>query len=119
MDDNCIHAVHRIGRFEIISCGECGDVNWFEEGRPIEAEAGMAGVFGNYDLVGSVRGVRAPADHILVYRPPSMRHRRALDAFHPHVWFQAGPRIWLCHDTEHLMLAPTDPLLAANLARQA
>jgi hypothetical protein len=86
-------------------------------GRLLDPALGMARLFGNFDLVGSLPSVRARGQKVLLYRPPSRRSREHLDAFPRHVWLETQPGLWMAHDGEHLLLVPTDPLLAKNLTR--
>ena len=79
----------------------------------------MAALFGSYDLIGPMDALGAPAPQVLIYAPPSGRKRRNLDALPERVWLKAGPRLWMSHDGEHLLLATTERLLFENLTRGA
>lgn len=119
MDHSCHHRPRPLGSLAVVACGECGSVEWFEAGRPLDAAAGMAAAFGDFDLVGSVPAVGAPAPEVLCYRPPRRSARSALDALPPFTWLRVQQDLWLCHDGELMLLAPTDPLLVRNLTRGA
>lgn len=116
---DCRHQPTPVERFQVVACPECGEVDWFEEGAPVTADVALAGLFGDYDLIDRLPVVSAPAPEVLVYRPPRRGRRRNLAAFPPHHWFRASPSLWLSHDGELLMLAPTDPLVVRNLTRGA
>ena len=117
--ETCRHIPTAIAGLEIISCGECGDVAWYRAGEWLDPAEGMAELFGQYDLVGRLDSLSAPAPEVLLYRPPNRRSRGHLDAFPKHVWLEAAPDLWLSHDQEHLLLAPADPIHMENLTRGA
>ncbi|MDP8958333.1 MAG: hypothetical protein M3N51_03830, partial [Actinomycetota bacterium] len=77
----------------------------------------LARLFGEFDLVGRLPALRAPAPEVLVYRPPNRRAASRLAAFPRLSWLEAAPDLWLSHDGDHLLLAPIDPLLLQNLTR--
>jgi hypothetical protein len=113
----CRHLPVEVAGLSVVACAECGTVQWFGRSGPLDPAEAMNRVFGQYDLVGRLPSLRGPADWVLVYRPPGRRLRSHLAAFQPGVWFRVDDELWLCHDGEMLLLAPSDPLLAANLAR--
>jgi hypothetical protein len=113
----CRHLPVEVAGLSVVACAECGTVQWFGPSGPLDPAEAMTRVFGQYDLVGRLPSLRGPADWVLVYRPPGRRMRSYLAAFQPGVWFRVDDELWLCHDGEMLLLAPSDPLLAANLAR--
>jgi len=117
--DTCTHVPVVTGGIEVISCGNCGEVGWFRKGQWLDPAEGMAVLFGQYDLVGRLEALSAPAPEVLLYRPPSGRWRAHLDAFPKRVWLEAAPDLYLSHDGEHLLLAPTDLLYFDNLTRGA
>jgi len=53
---------------------------------------------------------------VLVYEP-SGRGRVRMTAFPAHEWLEAIPGLWFTHDGRHLLLSPSDPLVAENLTR--
>lgn len=87
--------------------------------RPLDPSEGMATLFGNFELVGLLPAVRAPGDEVLMYRAPGRKGRGSLEAFPAHVWLRVDENLWLSHDGENLLLAPTTPLLMENLTRGA
>jgi hypothetical protein len=113
----CRHLPVEVAGLSVVACAECGTVQWFGRSGPLDPAEAMNRVFGQYDLVGRLPSLRGPADWVLVYRPPGRRLRSHLSAFQPGVWFRVDDELWLCHDGEMLLLAPSDPLLAANLTR--
>ncbi|MDH3539778.1 MAG: hypothetical protein OEP52_07280 [Acidimicrobiia bacterium] len=115
----CNHSSVVIAGIEIMSCDECGDVVWYLAGERLDPAEGMARLFGQYDLVGRLDSLSAPAPEVLLYRPPNGRWRTHLAAFPKHVWLEAAPDLWLSHDEEHLLLAPANPIHLENLTRGA
>jgi len=84
----------------------------------MDAAEGMAAVFGQFDLVDELDAVWAPSRHILVYRAPGKRQRDHLTVLPKGTWLEVAPDLWASQDgDQHLLLAPTNPLLASNLKR--
>ncbi len=79
----------------------------------------MAYLFGNYDLIGHLEALGGPTSSVLAYRAPSPRKKAHLDVLPKHVWLEVGPRLWLSHDGEVLLLATDHQLLIENLTRGA
>jgi hypothetical protein len=115
----CVHRPVQVGRIEVVACPSCETVEWFRDGIPCSPDEGMAGLVGDFDLVGSLPALAAPANDVLLYKPPSRAARRRLEVFEPHMWWRVTPALWMCHDGEALLLAPTDPVLAHNLTHGA
>lgn len=113
----CAHLPVWVGRVAVTACPDCAEIDWFSSSGPIDPAEGMAALFGNYDLVGPIDALGAPTRQVLVYQPPSSRQRSNLEAIPAGVWLKAGPNLWMAHDGELLLLAPTDPLLFENLCR--
>lgn len=111
----CLHTPRRSGPIEVVACAGCARFAWYEDGRPIDPDLGVARLFGAYDLVGSLPAVNAPGDEVLLYRPARPGDRRALAAFEPRTWFRVTEHLWLCHDRALLMLSSTSPLVLRNL----
>ncbi len=101
-----------------MACTGCGEVLWLSGPDLLDPDVGMARLFGEFDLLGSIEAVAAPSRRVLVYEPPSRRARGRLAAFPAHHWLQVSPALWLATDGERLLLAPTDPLLAENLSNR-
>ncbi len=114
----CDHQSRTVGELSVASCSACGQVEWWGADRPLDPAAGMTRLFGQFDLVGRLPGLRAPGPEVLVYRPPGRRDHTALSAFPQGHWVEAAPDLWLSHDGSHLLLSPTDPLLLENLDRR-
>ncbi len=108
-----------VAGIEVVSCATCGEVSWYRRGQWLDPAEGMAALFGQYDLVGRLEALSAPAPEVLLYAPPSGRWRAHLDAFPKQVWLEAAPGLWLSHDQVHLLLAPADPIHLDNLTRGA
>lgn len=115
----CQHHPVPVAGIQVIACPDCGTVEWREQGWPIDPAAAMVRLFGAFDLVGTLPAIQAPGGEVLMYRPPNRQARTRLLAFPEHHWFEVHDGLWLSHDDEHLLLAPTDPLLARNLTRGA
>jgi hypothetical protein len=117
--ETCPHSSTSIAGLEVVSCDVCGEVAWYQDGEWLDPAEGMATLFGQYDLVGRLDSLSAPAPEVLLYRPPNGRWRSHLEAFPKHVWLEAAPDLWLSHDGEHLLLAPANPIHLENLTRGA
>ncbi|MDH3607052.1 MAG: hypothetical protein OER12_08645 [Acidimicrobiia bacterium] len=117
--ETCTHIPIATAGIEVVSCGDCGEVGWFRRGEWLDPAEGMAVLFGQYDLVGRLEALSAPAPEVLLYRPPSGRWRAHLDVFPKHVWLEVSPDLFLSHDGEHLLLAPVDQLYFDNLTQGA
>jgi hypothetical protein len=117
LDPGCRHKIESLSGVGVVACAACGTVGWWGADLPLDPVEGMTRLFGQFDLLGSLPSLRAPSSEVLVYRPPNWRHRSRLKAFPQGVWLEVNPDLWLTHDGEHLLLAPTDPLLSTNLQR--
>ncbi len=115
----CEHKPVWVGRVAVSACADCGRVEWFSTSGPIDPAEAMAVLFGSFEMVGPLDALGAPAPRVLAYRPPSGRKRSNLDAIPRRVWLKAGPHLWMSHDGETLLLAPTRPLVFDNLSRGA
>lgn len=115
----CRHNIIEVAGTGVVACRSCGEVEWWSTDRLLDPAEGMARLFGQFDLVRTMPAVRAPAAEVLVYRAPNRRARKSLTPFPSGVWLEAHPGLWLTHDGENLLLAPTDPNLARNLIRNA
>lgn len=115
----CEHKPVWVGRIAVTACADCGEVDWLSSEGPVDHAEALAALFGNYDLIGPLQALGAPAPRVLAYAPPSGRRRSDLDVFPRHVWLKAGPRLWMSHDGQVLLLATTQTLLFENLTRGA
>lgn len=113
----CDHLPVWVGRVAVTACADCAEVDWFSTVGPLDPAEGMAALFGSYDLVGPIDALGAPTPQVLVYKPPSSRKRTNLDVFPRRVWLKSGPHLWMAHDGEALLLAPTNTLVFDNLCR--
>lgn len=116
---DCRHNITEVAETGVVACASCGEVEWWSTHRMLDPAEGMARLFGQFDLVRTMAAVRAPAAEVLVYKAPNRRSRKSLAPFPKGVWLEAHPGLWLTHDGEHLLLAPSDPNLARNLVRNA
>jgi hypothetical protein len=103
----------------VTACADCGQVDWFSDTGPIDHAEALAVLFGSYDLLGPLDALGAPADRVLAYSPPSSKKRKNLEALPEKTWLKAGPRLWMSHDGNILLLATTQPRLFENLIRGA
>ena len=111
----CEHKPVWVGRIAVAACEECGQVDWLSDTGPIDHAEAMAALFGSYDLDGTMEALGAPSSEVLVYRPPSARKRRHLDALPRRAWLKAGPHLWMSTDGDVLLLATTQRLMFENL----
>ena len=112
----CRHVRHRWRNIELSICAEDASSAWTEDGEEIDGANAMAILFGDFDLTGCLDGVGAPGAAVLVYSPGRRGHERMI-SFPRHEWLEATPGLWFTHDGRHLLLSPSDPLMAENLTR--
>ena len=91
---------------------EATDVRFLAGGVPIDPSEGVARMFGRFELIGRLPAVRSPGPEVLMYRPPTSRDRTRLAELPARIWLRVQPRLWLTHDGDHLLLAPSDSLPA-------
>ncbi|HEY7468379.1 MAG TPA: hypothetical protein VIC07_02450 [Acidimicrobiia bacterium] len=115
----CDHKPTWVGRVAISACADCARVDWFSDSGPIDHAEALAYLFGGYDLIGHLDALGGPTRSVLAYSAPSTRARKHLDALPRAVWLEVGPRLWLAHDGEVLLLATDHQLLIENLTRGA
>jgi hypothetical protein len=115
----CEHKPTWVGRVAVAACAECGVVDWLSDSGPVDPSEAMAYLFGSYDLIGHLEVLGGPTRSTLAYAPPSQKKRKNLEALPEKVWLKAGPRLWLSHDGQTLLLATDQPLLIENLTRGA
>ncbi len=115
----CEHKPNWVGRVAVAACADCGRVDWFSDTGPVDSAEAMAYLFGSFDLVGHLDALGAPTSSVLAYAAPSAKKRKNLDALPKNVWLEVGPRLWLAHDGEVLLLATDHQLLIENLTRGA
>lgn len=115
---SCRHPLRSVGRTAVVACADCGLLEFFGPGGPLDPAEGMAALFGEFDLVGPLPAVGAPARRVLVYRPPR-GGRPALEALPAGAWLLAAPDLWIASDRRVLMLATPDDLMVDNLTRGA
>lgn len=115
----CEHLPVWVGKIAVAACADCGTIEWLSSTGPVDPAEAMAALFGSYDLIGPVDAVGGPTRKVLAYRAPGARKRANLGAVPGGVWLKAGPHLWMSHDGEVLLLAPTRRLEFANLTRGA
>ena len=97
------------------ACESCAVVEWASIAGPVDPAEAMAALFGNFEMVGELDALGAPAPRVIAYRPPSNRKRANLDAFPRRIWLRASPDLWMSHDGERLLLAPTRQIVYEDL----
>lgn len=114
----CRHEVRYHGRVGVVACADCGCLEFNGARGPLDPAEGVAALFGNFDLVGKVPAIAAPADHVLAYRPP-LGKRAALDVLPAGCWLRVHDELWLASDRQVLLLATPNRLMVDNLTRGA
>lgn len=114
----CRHELETVGRIGVIACGSCGMLEFFGARGALDPAEGVAGLFGNFELVGPLAAVGAPARRVLVYRP-ARGGKAALAVLPEGVWLRAGAELWIASDGRALMLATPNELMVENLTRGA
>lgn len=112
----CVHDRFVIGSYELDICPQTDEAGWRCDGDEVDPAVAMASLFGQFDLCSTLPAM-APAEIVFVYRPAGRRGRSTMRSLPLGRWFESAPGLWLSHDGDHLLLAPSDPLVAANLAR--
>ena len=115
---DCLRRPVRVGRIDVAACEVCATVEWGSNVGPIDPAEALMALFGNYEMIGQLAALGAPRHRVIAYRPPSGPKRANLDAFPRRVWLQAAPDLWLSHDGETLLLAPTRDIVFENLTRR-
>lgn len=114
----CRHEMKHWGRTAVVACGSCGLLQFFGPRGLLDPAEGMAALFGNYDLVGPLPAVGAPASRVLAYRPNRAR-RGALALLPIGGWLLVGEQLWVASDGQALLLATPNELMVDNLIRGA
>jgi hypothetical protein len=105
--DSCVHVIHHVTReVAVAACASCRTIEWFRNGRSVEAFDGMADVFGMFDLVATLPGVSSPGPEVMLYKAPRGGSRSLLDALPLRVWLEAAPGLAVSHDGRHLLVSP-------------
>jgi len=107
-----------VGRIDVAACADCGVVEWGSAFGPVDPAEALTVLFGNFELIGRLEALGAPAPVVLAYRAPGFRKRANLDAFPRRTWLRATPDLWMSHDGETLLLAPTREIVFENLTRR-
>ncbi len=107
------HSVHR--GIWVGACQECRRVRFGDGTGSRDAWDAMSTVFGDYQLVGRVDTIRAPADEVLAYRSRWPADSAALRVTPPHRWFKVNEHLWMCHDGTLLLLAHRSPLVSRTV----
>ena len=97
------------------ACEECRAVRFGDGGDGSGAWDAMSHMFGNFELVGRVDTIRAPATEVLAYRAPRPADGAALRVTPPHRWFKVNKHLWMCHDGTLLLLAHGLPCVSRRV----
>lgn len=112
----CRHHLQTVGDLAVMVCATCQTTEWWDGSGLIDATEGVARLFGEFELIGTLKGVGAPAPLVLTYRAPSDEARRSLKVFPPHEWIRVHDGLWLSHDETSLLLAPADRTVVRSFA---
>lgn len=113
----CLHDRIAVGHLVMDWCPHTGEVLWLDGDEEVDPAVALAALFGGFDLRVALPGLDTPGDIVLVYVPDSRRGRQAMRSLPAARWVLAAPELWLAHDDLHLLMSPTNPALARNLAR--
>lgn len=113
----CEHAGFDIAGVHGDVCGEDGSVQWTDVDGEVDGMEAVGRLFGSFRLAGRLEAVAAPGPQVFVYVPRPGRVRSRLAPLPRDRWMEVAPDLWAMSDGSALLLSPTDPLLAANLAR--
>ena len=91
------------------SCEKCGVVRLGDSVGSSDTWDAISMLFGDYELIGRVDTIRAPAGEVLAYRSRCPADIAALGVTPPHHWFKVNEHLWMCHDGEFLLLAHRSP----------
>ena len=105
---HCLNHSIRHSVLRGVRVGTCRDCRWVRFGDAAgggDAWEFMSTLFGEYELVGRIDAVLAPAPEVLAYRARGAADRSALQVTPPHRWFRVNEHLWMCHDGSLLLLA--------------
>lgn len=111
----CDHDPATVGGLTVIACADCGEVSFSDAAGFVTRRNGLARLFGQFDLVGSLPGLGAPGRQVLLYRPPDRRTAAALRAWPSRTWLEGDDGLWVSHDGQHLLLAHDAPWVTHHL----
>lgn len=112
----CRHTVQTVGDLAVVVCTTCQTTEWWDNSGILDATEGVARLFGEFELIGTLKGVGAPSPLVLTYRAPTAAARASMSVFPPHEWIRVHAGLWLSHDETTLLLAPTDRAIARSFA---
>ena len=107
LDHSVTHSTHR--GIRVGACRTCRQVRFGDPGSARDPWDSMSTVFGDYELVGRVDAVFAPASEVLAYRARRPVDSEALLVAPAHRWFRVNEHLWMCHDGTLLLLAHGSP----------
>ena len=113
--ERCVHELQQVAGIGVVACADCQTVDWWDAAGVVDSTAALQRLFGDLELEGTLPALAAPAPEVLVYRADGRRARKVLGVFPRRVWLRAHPGLWLSHDGERLLLAPTDRSLVGRL----
>jgi hypothetical protein len=113
---NCRHHLQPVGDLSVMVCTTCQTTQWWDGRGLIYPADGVARLFGEYELIGTLPAVGGPTSVILTYRAPNGSARQHLAAFPVNTWIRIDNGLWLSHDGTTLLLAPADRHVASNFA---
>lgn len=106
--NDCRHELRNVAGIAVVVCTTCQASEWWDTDGYVDPTEGVARVFGDYELTGTLPGIGAPAPLVLSYRAPDAKQSERLGAFPLREWVRIHDGLWLSHDGDTLLLAPTD-----------
>lgn len=110
-----MRCVHHSGAFSthqgirVETCRRCRTIRLLDTAGETDGWNCMSALFGDYELVGRVDALHAPATEVLAYRSPDRAGAGSLRVAPPHRWFRVNECLWMCHDGRLLLLAHGSP----------
>lgn len=112
----CRHQIQTVEDLAVVVCTTCQTTEWWDSTRLLDATEGVARLFGEFELTGTLEGVGSPSPLVLTYRAPNAAARRSLRVFPINQWIRVHDGLWLSHDGSTLLLAPTDRSIVRSFA---
>ncbi len=102
-----------LGPFRAELCLDHARLEWVDP--ELEPDLVFARLFGEAVLTTSLPSIGGAT--VLVYRPTT-RARTWMLSLPRGMWIEVLDGMWMSHDGRHLLLRPTNPLVAENLTRK-
>ena len=108
----CIHegtSQAIFGSLQVRTCDGCREVRFCDDGGGSDPWEALSTLFGEYELVGRLDTIHAPAGEVLAYCSRRPAGVAALRVTPPHRWLEVTEHLWMCHDGALLLLAHRSP----------